>query len=316
MTNGNGGTALVNPSTGSGLKHSLRSATKAKAAAAESSEEFNEEAAFIKEEEKMMAEDEEVTSEEEDHETVERTMLTVALVKSVVDRHKSSGDDTHDTGGKDDEDTKQRYGLRKRRRPAGEDLKRLEHFQSTKEGGLARQKHEQPKAAQHPSAAAPMPLPPQLKRDPASSHPGAPSLSSSREPPQVPISNASSVPNPLSSKAVQPPSILLPSSASKVSKPDLSASFPSTVPCPLPAATFEGKPESTASLEEPVEKRRVTINETANNRMRGFSIDMDCKCIIVHCAILGQQQLTWPTIVDTSSWAGPSRRSLFGPCKR
>ena len=51
-------------------------------------------------------------------------MLTVALVKSVVET-KKDGDEKP-------------YGLRKRRRPTGDDLRRLEHNQSTNDGGLAR----------------------------------------------------------------------------------------------------------------------------------------------------------------------------------
>ncbi len=80
MTNENliGGTALVSTPT-TGLKHSLRSATRAK-------EEQLEEATLIREEEKVMDEDDEEVTSEEDSETavaaekMERTMLTVDLV--------------------------------------------------------------------------------------------------------------------------------------------------------------------------------------------------------------------------------------------
>jgi hypothetical protein len=135
MTNENaiGGTALVNPTApGSALKHSLRSATRAK-------DEELEEAALIREEEKVMDEDDEEITSEEDYETaegaekVERTMLTVALVNSAVEGRKLSDDSGDPT-----DPSKHRYGLRKRRRQSGEDLRRLEHFQSTTEGGLAR----------------------------------------------------------------------------------------------------------------------------------------------------------------------------------
>lgn len=129
-----GGTTVVNPA---GLKHSLRSATKAKVV------EELEEAALIREEEKIMVvHDEEITSEEDVgsestdiHGKMERAMLTVALVSSVVEENRkrshSEADDSSDP-------SKHRYGLRRRRRAAGEDLKRLEHFQSSTEGGLAR----------------------------------------------------------------------------------------------------------------------------------------------------------------------------------
>jgi hypothetical protein len=163
MTNENsiGGTALVNSAT-TGLKHSLRSATRAK-------EEQLEEATLIREEEKVMDEDDEEVTSEEDSETadaaekMERTMLTVALVNSVVDARKLS-DDTGDPT----DPSKHRYGLRKRRRQSGEDLKRLEHFQSTTEGGLARvAKRPEPSGEpDHDGVAggklAPLPLPPVL----------------------------------------------------------------------------------------------------------------------------------------------------------
>ena len=76
----------------------------------------------------MDVHDEEITSDEEiDPAKEERKMLTVALVKSVVEtkQQDSSGDE-------------KRYGLRKRRRPTGEDLRLLEHNQSSTDGGLAR----------------------------------------------------------------------------------------------------------------------------------------------------------------------------------
>jgi hypothetical protein len=153
MTNENsiGGTALVNPAApGSGLKHSLRSATRAK-------EEELEEATLIREEEKVMDEnDEEITSEEDSEtaeaaEKVERTMLTVALVNSAVEGRKLSDD-----SGDPSDSSKHRYGLRKRRRQSGEDLKRLEHFQSTTEGGLARvPKRPEPSGEPEPKRVAP-----------------------------------------------------------------------------------------------------------------------------------------------------------------
>lgn len=122
MTNSSssGGTTLVNPA--GDAKHSLNEAI-----AANSTEEEKIEGLLINEEEQIMAHDEEITSEEEtDRDAEERKMLTVALVKSVVEtKQGSSGDE-------------KRYGLRKRRRPTGEDLRLLEHNQSSKDGGLAR----------------------------------------------------------------------------------------------------------------------------------------------------------------------------------
>ena len=86
----------------------------------------NQEQAFVQAEEKLMdEEDEEVTSVESGN--VEDAMVNIALVKSVVE---TSGD----------ADLKER--LRKRPQPSGRDLERLERYQSSGEGGLARMKVE------------------------------------------------------------------------------------------------------------------------------------------------------------------------------
>eukprot|EP00977_Amphora_coffeiformis_P011324 scaffold2726_cov167-Amphora_coffeaeformis.AAC.2 len=122
MTNSNssGGTTLVNPGD---AKHSLT----VDGVMASSAEEEKIEGILINEEEHLMAHDEEISSVEDgDHDTEERKMLTVALVKSVVETKQESSSD------------EKRYGLRKRRRPTGEDLRVLEHNQSSKDGGLAR----------------------------------------------------------------------------------------------------------------------------------------------------------------------------------
>ncbi len=85
----------------------------------------NQEQAFVQAEEKLMDEDEEVTSVESGN--VEDAMVNIALVQSVVE---TSGDPN----------LKER--LRKRPQPSGRDLERLERFQSSGEGGLARMKVE------------------------------------------------------------------------------------------------------------------------------------------------------------------------------
>lgn len=177
--------------------------------------------ALIRAEERIM--DEEITSEEES-ETVgklERKHLTVALVKSVVE-----------SGGEDNGSP--RYGLRKRRRPAGEDLEKLEHNQWSNEGGLARSRSNS-------------------KAD------------NSDRPPSIPSS--STVPNPLA--ALQAPSPQVKSRPSNASGPDPITSADPPVPCPLPAAAVE------EPLAEVVDKRKVTINEPALGRPRGFSIDLE-----------------------------------------
>lgn len=331
MTNSNssGGTTLVNPA--GDAKRSLNEAM-----AASSAEEEKIEGLLINEEEQIMAHDEEITSEEEtDRDAEERKMLTVALVKSVVEtKQDSSGDE-------------KRYGLRKRRRPTGEDLRLLEHNQSSKDGGLARKpqppattmvndplspqadatdvhhpmeteipqakpsillpdpspnldtKPEAPILA--PAAAAagqthqpkapvpattsqlssatvrvkpePMKPPAAVLRKPPAKPAAKPQANRKLESPvNVPIIPASStVPNPLSAIPIQPSTMSMHSS--KAAHPD---STLKTVPCPLPAAAVEEKPElaPAAPPAESADKRKVTINEPVA-RPRAFSIDLD-----------------------------------------
>lgn len=110
----------MNPGDG---KHSL----SVDGVMASSAEQEKIEGILINEEEQLMVHDEEISSvDDADHDTEERKMLTVALVTSVVETKQDSGSD------------EKRYGLRKRRRPTGEDLRVLEHNQSSKDGGLAR----------------------------------------------------------------------------------------------------------------------------------------------------------------------------------
>lgn len=289
MTNGNGSTVLMSP-TASTLKRSLRSATRVQS-------EQLEEAALIKEENQML-DDEEVTSEEEgdgDGDTVvERTIFTVALVNSVVDSHQSSSDLSQKSDGSADN---RKYGLRKRRRQSGEDLKRLEHNQMTKDGGLARQKDRTATqecdifgetTAEIASAAA-IPLPPatapiethkKVQTQPVITQlrvkdPPHVARKNNRRPlkPPKPMStpilpSSSSVPNPLSKPL---PSTLTPSFPTKTIKCEPEQSFKSvTVPCPLPAVAFDEK------VDFDGDKRKVNFNDmVGTTRLRGFSIDMD-----------------------------------------
>ena len=292
MTNGNatsGGTALVNRSStttsaGLGNHRALRSATKKNAEA--------EEVALMNAEEKMM--DEEITSVEDNQdESMERTMMTVALVKSVVET-KYRGDGGDKAGGSErkscDNDAKKgsRYGLRKRRRPSGQDLERLEHFQSTSDGGLARTSPREPPVKNCSSGSAPPP-----GQGPVRSAPSQ-SVTTKREAKPrslvkqrvVPLPNPlgrlqapSSVPNPLSVVVMHPGDPALRQAPAKNSSTGLSSS----VPCPLPSSTQEKKPAAVPGNTEAVsgsaDKRKVTINESASSdvRVRGFSIDMDCE---------------------------------------
>ncbi|KAL7572534.1 hypothetical protein ACA910_000357 [Epithemia clementina (nom. ined.)] len=266
----------------------------AKAAAKHTTVADDEDAALIRAEDRMIEDDEEITSEEEDGETVaekmERKLVTVALVKSVVDTGGSSSG-----GGSGQKTTsfhlatkkKQplpapsdqsgtRYGLRKRRRPAGNDLKRLEHNQfsgtSTGGGNLARLLSGRP-TTNGKSKGTAITLP--LIALPSSS-------------------STTMVPNPLASAPIPPPPILptatILSQSTTAAPPDQAIKHhTATVPCPLaappPAFVFNAQiaPEThqaPAMSNEPVpeqvcsEKRKVTINEDPV-RMRGLSIDLD-----------------------------------------
>eukprot|EP00522_Entomoneis_paludosa_P013038 CAMPEP_0172449614 /NCGR_PEP_ID=MMETSP1065-20121228/8269_1 /TAXON_ID=265537 /ORGANISM="Amphiprora paludosa, Strain CCMP125" /LENGTH=545 /DNA_ID=CAMNT_0013201319 /DNA_START=881 /DNA_END=2518 /DNA_ORIENTATION=+ len=233
-----GSSIVETPQTATGLKPPLRVNNT------HNKDTVGEEVALIHDEERIM--DEEITSDEESEtaEKMERKLVTVALVKSVVESG-AKGDD----GGT-------RYGLRKRRRPAGDDLKRLEHNQATNSGGLARVGVG--------------------NRSRSNSKVSAP-------PPS--ISPNSTVPNPLAVAAaatpIHPPPILpKPLSAAA---PDPAPSMAPAVPCPLPASAVSNPTEKPAAPAEETEasaapdlpdKRKVTINEPPS-RMRGFSIDLE-----------------------------------------
>ncbi len=85
--------------------------------------------------------DEEITSVEDNHEemsSVEDNMVTAALVESSRSALRNHVHNDDEKGDHTDDGKEGRYGLRKRRRPTGQDLERLEHFQSSKDGGLMR----------------------------------------------------------------------------------------------------------------------------------------------------------------------------------
>ena len=103
-----------------GVKHSLRSSTRG-------AEELLEEEALIQEEEKMM--DDDIFSDDSDG-------------RSSMGRSGSTG--KHAAGDADDDESSHHYGLRKRRRQSGSDLERLEMFQCSKAGGLAKSSKPKP----------------------------------------------------------------------------------------------------------------------------------------------------------------------------
>jgi hypothetical protein len=289
MTNGNasGGTAVVNPS-----HRALRSASKSKSSPTTADPL---EVVLMNEEEKML--DEEVTSiEDNDHEetselSVEDTMMTVALVKSVVEAHGRGGNDDDDAGGKDNpSEAKEggRYGLRKRPRAAGQDLARLEHFQTTNEGGLARlAKPLAPTERISPQDAAAA----QKNEKPPPSTTARRRGSQTRPPPVVMVPDSqlsSSVPNPLS-RAIHPGD---PSFGADTVKILDSTAFEqqslTRVPCPLSGIdeSIEKKPMAYSDGGS-ADRRNVTFNEPLTGvRVRGFSMDIDCKWCMIFLNLL------------------------------
>eukprot|EP00523_Entomoneis_sp_CCMP467_P002382 CAMPEP_0168755226 /NCGR_PEP_ID=MMETSP0724-20121128/19948_1 /TAXON_ID=265536 /ORGANISM="Amphiprora sp., Strain CCMP467" /LENGTH=558 /DNA_ID=CAMNT_0008803811 /DNA_START=534 /DNA_END=2210 /DNA_ORIENTATION=- len=225
-----------------------------------------EDAALIRDEERLM--DEEITSDEESAtaaDKMERKHLTVALVKSVVESGSASPASPTSSSG----EGSPRYGLRKRRRPAGDDLKRLEHSQATNSGGLARS-----------SAGI------KTGRSRSGSKSAAPTSSGAGldwTAPPATMASSSTVPNPLalSSPADPPPASSAKRPASTTAAPDPGKVTTAAVPCPLPASAPSSETAQEASVappttgDPPADKRKVvTINEHSN-RSRGFSIDLE-----------------------------------------
>jgi len=261
MTNENtiGGTVAMAAPTAAGLKHSLRSATKA---AARSSKQELEESAFQDAEEKMMdgevVEDEEVTSiESVEEEKMEETMFQVALMKSVVETTNSPGGggsgDIIDDPSKEDG---LKHRLRKSRRRSGQDLERLERLQSTSEGGGLAHRVIKEEGHHHPAT----PLGKKRQRQSAGS--------SDRKRGAVPPPTlSSSVPNPLS----DPLSLTVNIPRTKIKEE--ASGFPVNVPCPVPSVA--SVPDGSADPGD--SKRKVNFDETMGTRTRGLSIDLDCK---------------------------------------
>lgn len=232
---------------------------------------------------------------------MERKILTVALVKSVVDGGKapaapapptaplvvasttttttpafiagtSLSTTSSDGGGSHVVDTTSvapggpespRYGLRKRRRPAGADLKRLEHNQATNSGGLKRTNSNESKnlsaGAIQAIASPPItsiggepPESPSKKRTRSSRQQPPVSTAALSQPPvaaarskrgqRVPAPSAvamattlpcaSFVPNPLAFASPEPSSTV-PTSTKTTKTADAAVSVSSSVPCPL-----------------------------------------------------------------------------------
>lgn len=300
MTNENvlGGTALVSPSGGGGSacltrqqRRSLHSSASNNVDAAANggpgvaaADCLTEDAVLLEEEEKLMEEDEEITSEEDNNETMERTMLTVGLMKSVVDTTNArtqSSSSLDDSGRSEkfavDDSSQHRYGLRKRRRPTGQALERLEYLQSSNEGGLARVKQDRPMGSEElpmegPSADSLTQTP---KRAGRKTHLPA----TQEDPPAPPLICSTSVPNPLQTHL------------SPVLHNNIKAETNAVAPLATVTVTEVSCPFSVSSSsptlmpQENSEKKKVTINESmVTSRKRGFSIDIDCKSLAASIA--------------------------------
>jgi hypothetical protein len=248
-----------------------------------------EDAVLVHEEDKLMH-DEEITSVEsnevdfddadedddigEAENDVDQTLLNVAIVNS-LDKTK----DEAETG----DSFKDR--LRKRRRRSGQDLARLEHFQTSGEGALARQP--QPptvliSSSLTPSANATTSVASQPKRNVRiktehliPSRLLRPASSSARL--RLP-SISETVPNPLLNDIPSTADAISTMLPSKIKKEENNDSFP------YPMSTFSDEPAS-ISVETPIAtsdgSRKVnftadTSSYMSSHRLRGLSIDFDC----------------------------------------
>lgn len=259
---------MVNPTNPTSLRHALRSAAKG----GTPTEERMEEAALIHAEEKML--DEEITSEE-DEAPVDGDLYPVSIMKGEGDEEEASDDE----GG-----AKTRYGLRKRRRPTGQDLERLERCQTSDEGGLARSSSKE--RLKKPSGS--------IDATAESDGGGTEKTTASTvaASPRI-VPKTSLVPNPLalSAKASGPSETgTLPSRGSAKSATQDKSRTPMAVPCPLPAAPFEDAPEPVPSTER---AKKVNFQQPSEiGRIRGFSIDMDCEYYVCLSLEFDDRRLT------------------------
>jgi hypothetical protein len=229
------------------MQRTLRSSPRNK----QQDDELEEEVALEKAEEKLMEEDEEIESCDEsgkpvvDTEKLERRMMTVALVKSVVETSGSNGNSAKEEG----TDKKHTYGLRKRGSKISRDSSDDEERPQT------RRRRTQPLK----------------KRSIASARGVVPVGNSSGTvatagPMSQGIHSTQQVPNPL----------LQPTHFSAQAKVAAASTLP-LVPCPLPAGESSkeaGKLDGASSAQV-----AMKANEFATTRRgRIFSIDIDREC--------------------------------------
>jgi hypothetical protein len=212
-------------------------------------------------------------------------MFTAALINSVADSsiivHTETMNKSH-ANVKNSKESRP-YSLRKVRRTSGGDLKRLEHFQTTRDGGMARASGKFDENAQSDlSLPIPTVFPVKTKSEKQTAtrnRRSAKTLNHSK----VQIKSATSsiraavlpitsVPNPLS---VPIPHTLLPSES-------VLPCFSAPIPCPLsvPATgTVLYHLESEPVADTIESKPKVTFSDISSPRDRGFSIDLDRKLV-------------------------------------
>lgn len=236
------------------MQRTLRSSPRNK-----QNDELEEEVALEKAEEKLMQEDEdeEIESCDEsgkpvvDTEKLERRMMTVALVNSVVEHQPSSGNSTKES---QDTDKKHTYGLRKRSSKTSRDSSDDEERPQT------RRRRTQPLKKR--SVASALSAPPVLPKE---SVVGNSSGTAATAGPQG-MQSTQQVPNPLLQQVHE---------TSQLSAQARAASTLHPVPCPLPAG---GESSREASIPDAASSAQVVMkaNETgATRRGRIFSIDID-----------------------------------------
>jgi len=224
--------------------------------------EQDEEVALEKAEEKLMGEeDEEIESCDEegkpvvDTEKLERRMMTVALVKSVVETTGNASDDKPAEEGDADADKKHTYGLRKRNSKSNRDSS------DDEEQPQPRRRKTQPLKKR--SVATALPAPPALAKRPKKV--GNSSSAAKAENGPMRIQSTQQVPNPLLQQVNSSPPAQARAAAASLHP----------VPCPLPESESIEDCRPDAAHSAPM---TMKANDTgAGRRGRIFSIDIDRK---------------------------------------
>ena len=248
------------------MQRTLRSSPQKK-------DEFAEDVALEAAEEKMMEDDEEIESCDEsgkpvvDTEKLERRMMTVALVKSVVE-----------TSGKDSDGDKKQphsYSLRKRNSRHGRDSPDEEPSRGRTRSKPAKKTNPVKKRPVPAALAAPPVLPKRTASGNSSS-----TVKEENGPISEAIQSTAQVPNPLlqvvNSQQAYPTAPLPP------------------IPCPFPESESkeECRPDAAASAPSAIGKGNEFGAPLAAKRGRIFSIDIDRKGIILDYFLLFCRRIT------------------------